>query len=242
MCVLEALNWDSNFFNKKIGAISIATEFSTTELTEQFNTAVKEKYELVYLFNTSHQKIDNTITAKFQGKLVDTKVIFQKHISNLNYTETSNIKSYTGELDNELIELAYLSGEYSRFKTTDDFSITDFKALYFEWIKNSIAREIADEVFVFLEKEKIVGFITVSIQNGIGGIGLIAVHPNFQGKKIGGQLINKVNNYLLSQNIYQLQVPTQKANKLACQFYLKNNFKIISTQDIYHFNLDNKTY
>ncbi len=74
------------------------------------------------------------------------------------------------------------------------------------------------EIYVYLIKENIVGFIGLS-QNFIEGI---FVDANNQCNGIGTLLLNKVkeNRNVLSLNVY-------KNNKNAIKFYEKNNFKII---------------
>ena len=74
------------------------------------------------------------------------------------------------------------------------------------------------EIYAYLIKENIVGFIGLS-QNFIEGI---FVDANNQCNGIGTLLLNKVkeNRNVLSLNVY-------KNNKNAIKFYEKNNFKII---------------
>ena len=169
---------------------------------------------------------------------MDTKIIFKKSITQKKRIVDSHIQSYlANDISKEINELAYLSGTYSRFKIDENFTSKNFIDLYDEWVRKSITREIADEVFVYIEQSKILGFVTVSVKNNIGSIGLIAVNPKHQGKKIGSHLLNQVELFLTSKNITELQVPTQKANQLACDFYIKNGFEQFSNQNIYHFNL-----
>lgn len=238
MSSLKILDWDSLFFNKRIGKITWNESGINTQLIKLLRDAKKEKYDLIYLF--CNTKINNSILLNFNGKLVDTKVVYQKFLTK-EHPVNSSIESYSDKkISPQLNELAHLSGAYSRFKTDDNFRPEDFINLYNEWLKKSVSREIADEVFIYTEDREIIGFVTVAIEDNIGHIGLIAVNPNYKGKNIGTLLLNKVDNFLNSKKINELHVPTQKENSTACNFYKKNNFNILTTKNIYHFNIFHK--
>jgi dTDP-4-amino-4,6-dideoxy-D-galactose acyltransferase len=235
MSVLSLLEWDSLFFKKKIGKIIWDSSEPNTQLIQLLKTSQNENFKLIYVF--SSLEIEDEILEDFNGQLVDTKITFGKSLIK-KHQINSNINRYSSKIiAEELFHLAHLSGAYSRFKIDSNFSNQDFINLYDEWLKKSVTREIADEVFVYINQEEIVGFVTVTIENKIGQIGLIAVNPNHQGKNIGTHLLNQVENFLVSKNISELYVPTQKTNNLACQFYTKNKFNIFSNQHIYHINL-----
>jgi len=235
---LTFLEWDSHFFNKKIGEITIDNNTSNKYLEEELNNATNENYNLVYLFTETKHLVDNSILDSFNGYLIDTKLIFHKNLNTDNYTTHPNIKAYPNNgISEDLIQLSYLSGTFSRFNRDRWFKESDFKRLYLEWVQKSISRELSDQVFVYYDKDKIVGFITIVVKGNVGKIGLIAVDPSYQGKKIGSLLIERVSNFLINKNVTQLEVPTQQINTFACKFYLKNNFNIISKKNIYHFIL-----
>ena len=238
MCDVLLLKWDSNFFNRKIGKLTYSKKDTEESLSLALRKATQEDYKLIYVFDESTTKIDTSICSIFNERLVDTKIIFKKTIHAKTHPISKHIKSYTSnKIRKELSDLAQLSGNFSRFKTDTHFSTIEFTSLYDEWIEKSVARKIADEVFVYEESNKIIGFISVSIANQIGSISLIAVDPKHQGKNIGSLLLAHLENYLISNNIKALLVATQKINELACGFYKKNGFIVLSSQDIYHFAL-----
>lgn len=235
---LSFVKWDSDFFNKKIGRITLNSNISDDLLAKQFDIAIKEGYSMVYLFTETDFTLSPDILTKYNGDLVDTKVVYKKSVTN--EVLKPDIKLYSclrDGISNNILDLALLSGKYSRFKIDENFSDEDFKRLYHEWVRKSISGEIADEVYQFNVDGITVGFVTVSISNNTGVIGLIAVDKNFQGKNIGGKLLARVNSYLSKRDIHTVNVSTQKQNIEACSFYVKNNFKIFNEQNIYHFNL-----
>lgn len=226
---VEYLAWDSDFFKQPIYAI----ELIDADKIESLHTELKklEKAGLIYIF-TSHQYKNlssNTI------ELVDEKVVFQANLEQLQTINTDQIQEYTSIFPiDQLYQLAFESGKYSRFKLDRKISLEKFQEMYKIWIDNSIAHIIADKVFCYIEDKKILGMITFKINHDIGTIGLIAVSPSCQGKQIGKKLITRVKQYSETQKISSLEVATQKNNKLACHFYESCGFNIKSITNIYH--------
>lgn len=235
MYSIEHLIWDSDFFQKKIYKVNITKDLSYKNLNIALEKVRKSKIDILYLFLHNQEVIKQETLNKYQGHLADEKIIFTKRTNTL--LESSH---YVTEYDKttvnpNLLSLAYLSGKHSRFKDLTCFAPGDFEKLYKEWITQSVKKVIADKVFVYVENNSLLGFVTVRKSQKEGFIGLIAVNEDIQGRGIGSALLNQVNNYLFQENIYILHVPTQRKNVIACDFYRKNDFLISSIQNIYHF-------
>jgi len=228
---IKYLSWDSNFFGKKTGKIICN---NSSELSDLLNKAKHDNYELIYVFENENYHVKNEIMKQYNGKLVDKKALYHKWITGL-LPLYEQIEKYTGNLTNELENLAYISGEFSRFKLDKNFKEDDFYRMYKIWIKESLSGQIADSVFVLKENGQINGMVTLKISEGIGHIGLIAVSPETQGKGYGKMLIKSCENRLFASDIFQLEAPTQKDNVQACNFYERAGFKIKEITNIYHF-------
>jgi dTDP-4-amino-4,6-dideoxy-D-galactose acyltransferase len=230
----ELLNWDSGFFGYNV-AVAKITDPAYEDLEEIITDAFSSGIKLLYIFSTkpiSH--ID--LLEKYHGKLVDKKVIFKKSLSQFNFVKDDNIDEYKeNNVSAELKDLAFQSGEYSRFKIDNRLPVQAFEKLYTIWIENSIQGKTADKVYIFNVNGLIAGFITVSIKDNFGEIGLIAVNNDFRGKAIGTKLIQTVENFVFSAKKDLLKVATQLDNQLACKFYEKNGFEIDSITHVYHF-------
>ena len=96
-------------------------------------------------------------------------------------------------------------------------------------------KKFADNLYVYLEDNNTVGFVTYKINNDFATIGLIAVNPNYQGRGIGGKLLKFVENKLIENNIKILLIPTQFQNEEACFFYKKHGYQIHETTIINHY-------
>lgn len=215
--IIEYLNWDSNFFNLKVGEINLQ-KWATIEIHQSF--------DLIYV----KQEIDEHVEIEgFEKTFEETKVTFSKNLSVANHPTQpfETIDFDTSSLQNELLyELAYVSGAHSRFLLDPNFNKESFKKLYRIWVDNSLNKKFADKLFYTLQENTVTGFVTLKKEGITAKIGLIAVHPNFQGKGIGRKLISDCESYCIKNGVQQLLIPTQQENLNACNFYLKLGYSV----------------
>jgi dTDP-4-amino-4,6-dideoxy-D-galactose acyltransferase len=223
------LSWDSNFFKNKTGCLIVNASDTIEEVKDEVKNKIRvEEYDLLYIFCPEDYYIENV-----NYKLVDRKVVFSREL--LNKLSSAHIIDYPKEEpDDDLLNLAYLSGQYSRFKHDKNFPSQTFYKLYKNWLIGSLKGTLADRTFISTANNVLAGFATVKVDDGTGVIQLIAVSDQMQKSGIGRNLVNKVNNYLLDKGIYKLEVATQLQNLNACRFYESNGFKTKSITNIYH--------
>ena len=228
---IKLLKWDSKFFGIKIGKIDYDFLPENSNIEKLID---KSDFDLIYCFIDPVNQEQCCKINKLGAKLIDKKVDFKKELTDCANINT-NIHSFSNtKIPVELYQLAQESGKYSRFKLDHNFKKGSFKQLYNTWLENSINKKFADETFVYKEGDTINGFITLKIGAGVGTIGLIGVDEIFRGKNIGTKLIEHCEYTLIQNNIYQLRVATQKANKQAMRFYKKNQYSIKQKVNIYH--------
>ena len=229
---IKLLTWDTDFFHKKIGRIDYDGSANLSSLLQQ---AKNEDYKLIYVFCNGSVFLPPDVLETFSGTLVDRKVIYENN--RLIAKEISfPVEEYSlSEVSEELEQLAYVSGRYSRFRMDTNFHPNDFHRMYRTWIAKSVSHEIADKVFVIREKDQIRGMVSLKITDGKGVIGLIAVSLLSQGKGYGQILNDACCNELVKRNINTLEVATQLDNISGCRFYEKCGFKVQLVTNIYHF-------
>lgn len=222
--MINRLVWDSDFFEIEVGDL-IYKNNSITNNSEDF--------ELIYVKNDIDFELEIN---NFENTFSENKLVFSK---NLNFSETSKRNIFSADkIDckiEEIYELAYESGKFSRFFLDNNFKIEKFKELYQKWVDNSISKLFADDLFVYQEDNKTIGFVTYKIKNEVATIGLIAVSQNQQGKGIGGKLLNYLENFLFKSNVNSLSIPTQKNNIAACNFYKKQGYSVNEKTIIKHY-------
>ncbi|GAB6120466.1 GNAT family N-acetyltransferase [Dysgonomonas termitidis] len=232
---IEYLEWDSNFFRKKIGRINCPEDEDTGSLPILLEQATQDGYDLIYCFGNESFYVERVLLNEFQGTLVDRKVVFSGS-TQIEQDVPLSVKEYTDiEPDPVLIHLGYLSGAYSRYKLDSHFTEADFQYFYQTWIRNSLTKRIADKTFVAYENDCIIGFITVKKYPEYGQIGLIATDEPVQGKGYGKLLIDAVKKYLGNEGLPVLEVATQFDNKGACHFYERCGLSVNRISNIYHF-------
>lgn len=216
----EYLDWDSNFFNLRIGKLEIGKE-DIKELGK-LKLYIMNSFDLVYIYSKS----------KIAGiTLVDNKRIYicrdpKKVI------EDKRVNDFSGH-PRDLYELAYQAGHKSRFKIDPNISEEDFNRLYNLWVDNSVNKSFADYIKVFVENGIILGFITAKQFTDKISIGLIAVDKKSRSKGIGKKLISSIIS-IAAANKLPIEVATQADNIVACQFYESMGFTLKDESYIYH--------
>jgi dTDP-4-amino-4,6-dideoxy-D-galactose acyltransferase len=221
---IQYLEWDSNFFGRKIGKYEIHSNEDTNLPPELLSEAQQNSYALIYIF--SPQPLSSALIAGFDIKLTDIKTLYRQDLNGISVPDRSPHVLSVQPSDSlaPLYELAYESGQYSRYKLDEHFSESEFRDMYRIWVDNSIRGSMADTVYVFKTGNDTAAMVTLKIEHKKGIIGLLATAPEHRGKGIGNALINQVRNDLLEKGIMNLEVATQAANQRACRFYEKAGF------------------
>lgn len=218
---VKYLEWDSNFFNKKIGEITVESE------DEIFEKDIID-YDLLYVFSKN---------SKLNLNLVDKKITYLiNDLSNFP-NEIDHLELFQDSQKNrsDLVRLAFQSGEYSRFRLDSNFEKEDYKKLYTEWIRKSISKELATDIVIKRNNGKIVGFATLARENNeLADISLVAVDAAFRGKGLAKEIIENTIKLAKNQGYKKIQVVTQLDNRPANFLYEKIGFKKNSLIFIYH--------
>lgn len=232
---LIKLQWDSTFFGYNIGKINLDS-LCANELLELQKEARAHHLSLVYLFTDPNDGVSNTSAKNIGGILYDEKTTYLRRSAQIPAPLHSNIKSYTSDLPASLLyPLALQSGIYSRFFLDQKFINNEFQKLYQAWTENSVNRSLAKEVLVYTEQaHEYLGLITLGIKVGRLDIGLLAVEQAARGRNIGGKLLSAADYYSNLWKCEYMQVVTQGANKIACNFYEKHGFRKESVQQVFH--------
>ncbi len=223
---IKVCEWDSLFFNIKIGEVEFDKENQSLTGLNNFDLLyVKQDHDEFFA-------IDN-----FENSYTETKVIFSKKIENINNITIDSVLSVldTDVSKEQIYGLAFESGKFSRFKLDNKFKQSEFEELYKIWVDNSLAKKIADEVLIYKQDNNVLGFVTYKISENYATIGLIAADPKAQGKGIGTMLIKAVENKLINLRINELKIPTQIQNEKACSFYTKLGYNIEEKIVIKHY-------
>lgn len=221
------LKWDTDFFGYNVGKLLLEDNCLNEEILRNNDC------RLLYIY--SNVAIEKEVLLKYKLFLADEKIDLIAQVSALTFDKSKNdsIKELFS-IDQNLLDLTFQSGHFSRFKIDPNFKNNEFENLYSEWIEQSINHCIAEKVLGFVVNNTIVGFITIAFENNAYDIGLIAVDSAYRSMKIGKQLLEYVFNYALSKKVNTITVTTQMQNQGALNFYLQNGFSINRSTFIYH--------
>lgn len=191
--------------------------------------------KLVYFVAPESDADHIRLAKELGGVLVDQKITYLMNLKNIAAHPDPEVKSYTNKVPSEdLINLAYESGNFSRFRADPNLTEMQFKTVYKTWITNSVNHTVADDVFVIAENSYLLGMITVGEKNGRGDIGLLAVSESARGKNIGTRLVKAAQYYFIQKGFEQSQVVTQQTNIPACKLYEKCGYHIEKTEYFFH--------
>ncbi len=223
--MIEYLEWDSTFFNRKIGKINLGFDSILDEALNEFSD-----FELIYIF--SNDKIEFQKSQIFhEEKITYTKQIYSDKNQFDIIEFNDNIHSYR-----DLISLAYSSGIQSRFYLDNNFRKQDFRNLYKKWIDKTLDKTLDLKILVNLIENKLTGFITIGVENNLTArIGLIAISKEFQGLGFATQLIKRAEHIAIKMGFNVLEVTTQGSNIPAKKLYENNGFHIKNVQHVYHY-------
>ena len=230
----EIVEWDSNFFELKVAKVNSFD--SKKEFDEIKEELIYNKVELAYVFSEPNSKMDAVLKQE-QVFLADEKVTFARKIIEFEQkVGLENIEEYKGTfVTDKMLDIAIQTSEFSRFRIDCNFKKEEFKNLYYQWIKNAVENQANGKLFVFQNKDLLKGLVYLKeIDDTKGSISLIGVDQGYRGEQIGTKLIHQAIAHFNNLGKKEVQVVTQKANVLACNFYTKNGFEIMDSVNVYH--------
>jgi dTDP-4-amino-4,6-dideoxy-D-galactose acyltransferase len=229
------LEWDTQHFGYKIASVH-PDAIMLAELKLLTDELKSNDFRLAYFFVNPLDEISNDVLQSVSAFMADEKVTFGIHLDQDSIYEISpSIMPYKlGYTSEKIKNLALQSGIYSRFKLDKNFVADEYVKLYTEWIDKSVKKIIADEALIYYKNEEEMGLVTLAINKSKGSIGLVAVDELERGNSIGKHLMNAALFYFKEKGITNIEVVTQKANKIACEFYRALGFEIRNVENIYH--------
>ncbi len=243
----RTLPWDSAHFGFQVGEI-VSPNLGDNELAAALSCAQTAQHRLVYWSTQARRSLPHRFD-DFGATPVNHRVQYSMDLisdrtESNPFTVDRGLKIIAcppGPAGHALEELAILAGTHSRFHVDPRISVDRFESLYRIWVNRSTRRELADQVLVVTPSGSIndaVGFITVSRTGDCGQIGLLAVHPDVQGRGVGSLLMAKAHDWMTEHGVRTVSVVTQPENIPACRLYTRWKYMPVNVQAWFHFWFD----
>ena len=235
---IHPLDWDSSFFNRRVGRITLN---SLDILDELLSSAYQQQYNLVYI--SSALPISESFINNYSIIDVGGHISYQKQISSgssVALAHSEDISRYKVDaIEPELLEIALVSGNLSRFNIDPLLPRRSFEALYKTWLENTLKDYPKSAVYLRYLDHNIAGLITSEISDSSTcNIGLLAVSPASRGRGIATSLIKYVEHTAIRANVHSIEVKTQLINTSARALYIKNAFIERDRSYLYHAHIN----
>jgi dTDP-4-amino-4,6-dideoxy-D-galactose acyltransferase len=228
------LDWDSAHFGLRIGRV-MPTRLDAELLRQVLAWASVSSIDCMYLLADSNTAGTLRVVCEAGWRMVDIRVTLGAELWDVTHSATCVRVAKTEDIP-YLKQLAKRSHTDSRFYADGNFPRTACDELFATWIERSVLdRSFAGAVFVAQTNgDQPAGYITCSLEEGKGNIGLIAVDEKARGVGLGTQLLWEAARWFAGQGAGRVSVVTQGCNIPALRLYERCGFSIESIQLWFH--------
>ena len=238
---LTPLEWDTAHFGLPVARLD-APGLCDGALAEALAVAGREGVRLVYWPAPRGRKLPEPLLRRFHGLLADRKATYVADLPVAPPPGTPGgwqVRPFPrGPATTDLIALAIASGARSRFRLDPNVPAGRFEALYEAWMARSTSGDLADAVIVADlpgGDDRPAGVVTLSVRDGVGRVGLLAVRDDARGRGLGGLLMASAHREASARGAGRIEVVTQLDNAAACRLYEKAGYRLDVVTYIYHF-------
>jgi GNAT superfamily N-acetyltransferase len=223
---VRVLEWDTNFFGARMGAIELSErapiEGLAAQLQETIDRAIREKFDHLILRCDAADWAAAWAAEQARMRLVDVGIDLRcPDVTDL--IPSPRCRPWVEDDLPGLRELAAGSFVFSRFAADPFFSADQVRAFHAEWVTN-LCRGLADAVLVVGEPGSPMGFVSCTARNGIARIPLIAVRADARRQGVGDALIAAAKAWFASTGLDCAWVKTQVQNYPALALYARHGF------------------
>lgn len=219
--MIEYLEWDSSFFQKRIYKVQAGSSFDPEELGK---IIAGTPADVFYLF--SEKKLDPGGVSGVRVLEFGGNVEFEKQTGESITGPVHEIIEMSSASE-DLYELAERSGAYSRFRLDPGFA-PDFSRMYRYWLDRAF-RSPDYTLLAAAGGGELMGLLLYSRRESSGRIELLAVKDSHRGKGVGSALVRRAEG-----GIQRMRVATQMQNRGGCSFYRACGYRELTETYIWH--------
>ena len=228
------LDWDSAHFGLRIGRV-MPVRLDAALLRQALAWANMSSIDCMYLLADSNDAGTLRAVAGAGWRMVDIRVTLRAQLSDVAPSATCVRLAKAEDLP-YLKQLAKRSHTDSRFYADGNFPMAACDELFATWIERSVLdQSFAGAAFVAQTgTDQPAGYITCSIKEGEGNIGLIAVDEKARRLGLGTQLLVESARWFAGHGAGRVSVVTQGCNIPALRMYERSGFRVESIQLWFH--------
>lgn len=238
------LPWDSGVLGRPVARVAL--EGAAPDAVRAALDALRASdVALAYLFGDPADAEGRALLKRAGAALVDRKTTYVRGVEPAAAAGLpAGIREHDGHWPDPAVRaLALASGVHSRFHADPRMPRHVFQTIYEAWIARSVARELADVVYVACDPDDVaaerpLGMVTVGLKEGRADIGLLAVAEAARGRGVGRALVRAANGWAARRGVSVEQVVTQGHNDAACRLYEACGYAVESVLPIRHLWLD----
>lgn len=231
----EYLEWDSDFFNRKIARIN-ASHLSSDMMKSVMTQCRNHGIECIYFLVDAADCISTKTAEENKFHLVDIRIELERKIEGTVPQDAieGSLRPCNQDDIPDLRAIARVSHRDSRFYHDGNFPHQICDAFYEKWIEKS-CNGYANAVLIAESQGQPVGYVSCNLGlPGEGSIELLAVRPDFQRKGLGKLLTNGAIRWLAEHGVFRATVVTQGRNCIAQRLYQRCGFMTKSMHIWYH--------
>ena len=233
---LQLLSWDSDWLGFPVARLTVGAEGAANAVATAVAQCRAGGIRLLYLLVNPGDTLASTAAQATGAWLVDVRLTYRLTLAGATSLAPlppgialATAKKFTSSLE----ELAWQSGEYSRFRRDARIGDVAFRTLYTRWLHHVLADGL---VWVAAtDSEKTAGMLAFEAHDHeTASVALLAVTPTARRRHIGHYLVQMARQEARHRGCTELCVVTQGANQSARQFYERCGFKLLRTEHYYH--------
>jgi dTDP-4-amino-4,6-dideoxy-D-galactose acyltransferase len=232
---IEFLEWDSNFFNKRIARLT--THSLTEEVATKIVTWAGEEHIDCLYYLADGKEMSSARAAEGIGfHFVDLRVTM---IKDLKKPEKPFIPNYhirrAVEEDLDLLkEFSRNVFHLSRFRADERFDQVKADRMYEIWIENDLHLK-GHDVWVIDVEGHLASFTSVAInEDGRAQLGLAGTQKEWRGKGLSLELQRFINEELRNKGIEEVEIVTQGRNIPAQNLFQRSGYYMRAIDLWYH--------
>ena len=238
--LIERLGWDSNFFQIQIGKLT-ENRLTPKRHYEAMSLVGGGELDCLYAFLDPMDEITAELVARSHGFLLaDTRVVYTMSKNTWLESPSPPIPRYIELTDPKRKDIEELRQAAADLHTVSRFHFDAHfrnraQTLYNIWLNQYLNGETG-KLIVIRDAERIVAFVGCTVEDGIGELVLVSVHPEARGRGFGKKVVIAACDHLTKHGngVEELKVKTQLRNVPANRCYEGAGFRVRSVEHAYH--------